>query len=156
MSNITAKHIRIFPRNIMFLYGTFTHRRGPYPEVGGLQVPHRLELEVRDQNLECKKNESSFGKVTQVQVNTKIHSIAKERLGRICLSAGFGYPISNTWRGEERRRAIVRELHTTHAFLGRRRRRRNTRSNYQKEGREKKIRSFLLWEDEEYTFWSNV
>ncbi len=69
--------------------------------------------------------------MTQVQVNTKIHSVAKERLGRICLSAGFGYPISNAWRGGERRRAIVRELHTTHAFLGRRRRR-NTRSNYQK------------------------
>ena len=50
---------------------------------------------------------------------------------------GFGYPISNAWRGEERRRAIVRELHTTHAFLGRRRRRRNTRSNYQKEGKKK-------------------
>ncbi len=49
---------------------------------------------------------------------------------------GFGYPISNAWRGEETRRAIVRELHTTHSFLGRRRRR-NTRSNYQKEGREK-------------------
>ena len=64
-------------------------------------MPHRLELEVRDQNLECKKNESSFGKVTQVQVNTKIQSIAKERLGRICLSAAsdIQYPTP----GEERR-----------------------------------------------------
>ncbi len=51
--------------------------------------------------------------MTQVKVNTKIHSVAKEHLGKICLSAGFGYPISNAWKVEERRRASERVTYNT-------------------------------------------